>query len=147
MVLHSIERSRGGKHIAVYGCFASANLGDCLHSGMEQPGAPIAFLISSSYALQRISLLHERPPLRILHPSRLTTHRFPRAQRHPRTKDQKLPKSQPPSIHKTTSCAKTLYLRVSKPKRVAERTGLEPATSNVTGWRSNQLNYRSRLVL
>ncbi len=28
-------------------------------------------------------------------------------------------------------------------KRVAERTGLEPATSAVTGRHSNQLNYRS----
>ena len=28
-------------------------------------------------------------------------------------------------------------------KKVAERTGLEPATSDVTGRRSNQLNYRS----
>ena len=28
---------------------------------------------------------------------------------------------------------------------MADRTGLEPATSTVTGQRSNQLSYRSRL--
>ena len=30
-------------------------------------------------------------------------------------------------------------------QRLAERTGLEPATSGVTGQHSNQLNYRSAL--
>ena len=32
-------------------------------------------------------------------------------------------------------------------RRVAERTGLEPATSGVTGQHSNRLNYRSALEL
>jgi hypothetical protein len=31
--------------------------------------------------------------------------------------------------------------------KVAERTGLEPATPGVTGRYSNQLNYRSVLVM
>ncbi|CAM0120607.1 hypothetical protein SMJ63A_10067 [Stenotrophomonas geniculata] len=31
--------------------------------------------------------------------------------------------------------------------KLAERTGLEPATSGVTGQHSNQLNYRSALKL
>ncbi len=30
---------------------------------------------------------------------------------------------------------------------LAERTGLEPATSSVTGKRSNQLNYRSKYLI
>ena len=36
-------------------------------------------------------------------------------------------------------------MRLSK-LNLAERTGLEPATSGVTGQHSNQLNYRSALT-
>ena len=34
-----------------------------------------------------------------------------------------------------------------KLQKVADRTGLEPATSGVTGRHSNQLNYRSEILL
>jgi hypothetical protein len=36
-----------------------------------------------------------------------------------------------------------LILNLNKLLKMAERTGLEPATSGVTGQHSNQLNYRS----
>ena len=32
------------------------------------------------------------------------------------------------------------------PRLVATRKGLEPSTSSVTGWHSNQLNYRTKMV-
>ena len=36
----------------------------------------------------------------------------------------------------------SIYIKFSK-NNVATRTGLEPVTSSVTGWHSNQLNYRA----
>ena len=36
-----------------------------------------------------------------------------------------------------------MFVEQQTEKKLAERTGLEPATSGVTGQHSNQLNYRS----
>ncbi len=42
---------------------------------------------------------------------------------------------------------KALLFRTGPFAYMADRTGLEPATSGVTGRHSNQLNYRSAVVL
>jgi hypothetical protein len=44
-----------------------------------------------------------------------------------------------------TSCSSPVTRHSSPNKKMAERTGLEPATPGVTGRYSNQLNYRSAL--
>ena len=43
----------------------------------------------------------------------------------------------------TTRCLNHLTIPTMTRKNLATRTGLEPVTSSVTGWHSNQLNYRA----
>jgi hypothetical protein len=47
--------------------------------------------------------------------------------------------------YKITSVNEARARRIGPLQVLAERTGLEPATSDVTGRHSNQLNYHSKL--
>ena len=89
----------------------------------------------------------QRPTLRCFRPISLTKHAIPfwaggfiAAHKTPRGKNRATGDAKNRGRGKTAGKPRAAR---SKP-HMAERTGLEPATSGVTGQRSNQLNYRSQ---
>ncbi|VXB70698.1 hypothetical protein LUTEI9C_50140 [Luteimonas sp. 9C] len=62
-----------------------------------------------------------------------------------RAADQRIHRPGPVRYRKSSPTKNPASLQGFSLEELAERTGLEPATSGVTGQHSNQLNYRSAL--